>query len=136
MTANHPLQEEQNAKRPSRQVLPWSALLRRVFALDVLVCAVCGGEMRVMAYISEQNVVEKILTHLGLPTEPPPLAPARMPLQLHFYDPDADTVDPRRRNDPQVQPGRGHPGRGPPDDEPGDWVVEFDEPKDTGDWGA
>ena len=39
-------------ERPRRRSLPWSELLRRVFGLDVLVCARCGGPMAVIAYIS------------------------------------------------------------------------------------
>ena len=64
------------AVHPRRTRLPWAELLRRVFALDVLVCSRCGGPMTVIAYITEAAVVAKILTHLGLPTAPPPLFPA------------------------------------------------------------
>ena len=35
--------------------------------------------MTVIAYITEVAVVARILSHLGLPTEPPELSPARGP---------------------------------------------------------
>ncbi len=50
-----------------------------MFEIDVLVCEHCGGRRRVIAFITQTSVVERILSHLGLPTEPPPIAPARAP---------------------------------------------------------
>ena len=63
--------------RPGR--LDWAALLKRVFAVDVLECEECGGPMRVLAFLTDTEVTEHILNHLGLPTAPPALAPARDP---------------------------------------------------------
>ncbi len=51
--------------------------MRRVFAIDVLVCPACGGRMRVIAAIEEPRVIRAILDWLGLPARAPPLAPAR-----------------------------------------------------------
>jgi len=52
---------------------------RRSFAIDVLTCPRCAGKRKLIALITERSVVRKILAHLGLPTEPPTLAPARAP---------------------------------------------------------
>jgi len=49
-----------------------------VFAIDVLACA-CGGRLRLIATIEDPAVVQRILGHLGLPTELPGLYPARPP---------------------------------------------------------
>ena len=38
--------------------------------------------MRLIAFIMEPPVVEKILTHIGEPTEPPAVLPARAPPQM------------------------------------------------------
>ena len=50
--------------------------------------------MRVLAAITDHAVVGAILTHLGLPTEPPAVAAARAPPQVPFWpggsDPHAD----------------------------------------------
>jgi hypothetical protein len=59
--------------------LDWAALLARVFAIDVLRCTECGGRRRVLAFLTDPAVVVKILTHLGLPSRPPPVTPARSP---------------------------------------------------------
>ena len=61
--------------RPVR--LSWAKLLRRVFDLDLQHCPNCGGELKIIAAILEQPVIEKILTHLGLRARAPPRSPAR-----------------------------------------------------------
>jgi len=60
----------------------WADLLRRTFAIDVLVCPECGGRLRLLATIDDSAVIEKILRHLGLRVEPPAPAPARAPAWL------------------------------------------------------
>ena len=47
--------------------------------MDVLVCELCGGPRKLLAAILEADVIRKVLAHLGLATEPPPVAPARPP---------------------------------------------------------
>ena len=63
--------------RPVR--LSWAKLLKRVFDLDLEHCPNCGGELKIIAAILEQAVIEKILTHRGLQARAPPRAPARGP---------------------------------------------------------
>ena len=52
-------------------------LLKRVFDLDLERCPNCGGELKIIAAILEQPVIEKNFTHLGLHARAPPRAPAR-----------------------------------------------------------
>jgi len=40
-------------------------------------CPNCGGQLKIIAAIMEQPVIEKSLTHLGLQAGAPPCAPAR-----------------------------------------------------------
>ena len=61
--------------RPVR--LNWAKLLKRVFDLDLEHCPNCGGELKIIAAILEQSVIEKILTHLGLQARAPPRSAAR-----------------------------------------------------------
>jgi hypothetical protein len=37
-----------------------------------LKCPACGGEIRLIAFITETGLIRKILPHLGEPVEPPP----------------------------------------------------------------
>jgi len=44
-----------------------------------LACPTCGGDIRLIAFITEPGPIRKILTHLGEPLEPPPIAAAQGP---------------------------------------------------------
>ena len=66
------------AVRPRR--LGWAQLLRRVLHVDALTCPECATSMTVIAFLTDPPVLRRILDHLGLPSSPPTLAPARSPL--------------------------------------------------------
>ena len=57
----------------------WALLLARISEVFPLRCALCGAEMRVIAFITAASSVRNILAHLGEPTAPPRIAPARGP---------------------------------------------------------
>ncbi len=61
--------------RPAR--LSWAKLHKRVFEIDIEHRPNCGGELKIIAAILEQPVIEKILTHPGMQARAPPCAPAR-----------------------------------------------------------
>jgi Putative transposase/Transposase zinc-binding domain len=57
----------------------WARLLKRVFALDMARCPWCQrGSLRIIAAITHGEVIRKILRHLKLAVDPPPIAPARL----------------------------------------------------------
>jgi hypothetical protein len=76
---------------PRERRLPWSELLRRVFAVDALQCDRCGGRMRILAAIDQPEVIRGILGCLGLSSRAPPLTPAPSPeptdRELGFEEP-------------------------------------------------
>jgi hypothetical protein len=76
--------------RPRR--LMWAELLRRTFHFDITVCQKCQGLLIVIAFITDPEVVYRILSHLKLPTQMPAVEPARHSEQLmfEFDDNDAD----------------------------------------------
>jgi hypothetical protein len=47
--------------------------------VDVLECPKCHGRLRAVAVITERDPVRRILAHLGVPTDAPPVARARDP---------------------------------------------------------
>ena len=57
----------------------WSRLIKRVSEVDPLVCPSCGGEMRVVAFILDHQVVDKILRHLERRGEQRERAPPEEP---------------------------------------------------------
>jgi hypothetical protein len=57
----------------------WARLLKRVFALDMVRCPFCQrGSLRVIAAITQGEVIRKILRHLKLAVDPLSIAPARV----------------------------------------------------------
>jgi len=52
-------------------------LLKRVFEIDLEHCPNCGGELKIIAPILVQLVIEKILNQLGLQARAPLRASAR-----------------------------------------------------------
>lgn len=65
----------------------WSELLKRSFAIDIMKCSACGGQMRLISHIEEPIVIARILGHLGLPQESPKIYPARAPpQQTEFFE--------------------------------------------------
>ena len=55
-----------------------------------LTLPVCGSEMRLIAAVTQPEPVRRILLHVGEPTTPPPISPARSP-------PLRDTVETKPR---------------------------------------
>ena len=60
----------------------WAELMRRGLDIDVLECPDCGGRLRFVAVIMLSSAIRRILRHLGLPSDPVELAPARAPPEL------------------------------------------------------
>ena len=67
------------ATKPSKARISRARLLKRVFGIDVETCHLCSAPMKIIAAIDDPAVIKKILSHLGLPTAPPTLWPARGP---------------------------------------------------------
>ena len=57
----------------------WAVLIARIYEVFPLLCPMCGGQMRLIAFITEGAEVRKILNHIGVDSEPPSIAPARGP---------------------------------------------------------
>lgn len=53
----------------------WRELIKKVYEVDPLICHACGSEMKVIAFITNYEVIDKIIHHLRLTfktTRPPP----------------------------------------------------------------
>jgi hypothetical protein len=72
---------EPAAGRPS---LSWAQCFKRVYEINPLECPKCKGEMRIIAFVTNQREVSKIADSLGIPhaTAPPPIP--RAPQQELF----------------------------------------------------
>jgi hypothetical protein len=61
---------------PPRKASPgWRELIRKVYEVDPLTCPTCGAQMKVIAFITNFAVIDKIIHHLGITftaKRPPP----------------------------------------------------------------
>jgi hypothetical protein len=55
--------------------LAWATLLRRVFAIEVLVCPRCAGPRWIVGTVPEPEAVRRLLGGLGLAAQLPPGRP-------------------------------------------------------------
>ncbi len=65
----------------------WVQLMRRSFGIDMNICPSCGSKnFKVVAVIEDPEVVEKILTHVGLEARAPPIAAAKVQQELQYQE--------------------------------------------------
>ena len=57
---------------------PWSYLLKRVFAVDILACQRCGGRLRIVEVASKPDDASRVLGGLGWSRGPPCAASRRV----------------------------------------------------------
>ena len=57
----------------------WAVLIARIYEVFPLLCPLCGGQMRLIAFITEGTQIRRILDHIGVDSEPPHISPARGP---------------------------------------------------------
>ena len=53
----------------------WAAMIRKIYEVDPLTCTQCGAQMKVIAFITDFSVVDRIINHLKLTfvaAKPPP----------------------------------------------------------------
>ena len=58
----------------------WADMIRKVYEIDPLICPKCGGQMRIISFIEDYKVIDKIIDHLKLTFKaerPPPPAQAQ-----------------------------------------------------------
>jgi hypothetical protein len=70
----------------------WARLIQKIYEVDPLTCPKCSGAMKVISVIEDEEVIKKILKHLGLwGVEPrPPPKPTR-PTKIAEYSIDYST---------------------------------------------
>ena len=56
-------------------------LLARSYEIFPLTCGHCGGEVRLIAFVTEVVPIREVLRHIGEPTKPPRIHRPRAPPQ-------------------------------------------------------
>jgi hypothetical protein len=54
----------------------WAVLIARICEVFPLLCPMCGGQMRLIAFITEGTQIRRILDHIGVDSEPAHISPA------------------------------------------------------------
>ena len=68
------------AARPKRAAhYLWAVLIARIYEAFPLLCPMCGGQMRIIAFITHSAEIRHILNHIGVESAPPHITPARGP---------------------------------------------------------
>ena len=83
--------ESLKVERPDEKARPnrnWARLIQKIYEVDPLTCPKCQGIMRVISIIEDQEVIDKILRHLGLDqkNQRPPPNPKSLELQIDYSD--------------------------------------------------
>jgi len=81
--------EDELRRLPSKG---WAAMIRKVYEVDPMLCPKCGGQMKVIAFLTDFSVVDRIIGHLKLTfvaDRPPPPQVALQEL-LTAADPPAE----------------------------------------------
>jgi hypothetical protein len=64
--------EQEEPFRPSKG---WAEMIRTVYEVDPLLCPSCGGQMKIISFIEDHKVIDRIIAHLKLTFKaerPPP----------------------------------------------------------------
>jgi len=73
--------------KPRRCPPSWARLIAKVYQADPLLCTRCGKRMSLLAFVTDQIAVRRILDHLGLSTpqaeRPPPPVPEILRVAEH-----------------------------------------------------
>jgi Zn-finger nucleic acid-binding protein len=73
----------------------WAACVRKVFEVDAVLCAKCGGEMKLVAVILDDGELDRILAHQGWPVEFPKTKASRSPPARVLSADEDGQLDPR-----------------------------------------
>jgi len=68
----------------------WTRVIQKVYEVDPLQCPECGGRLKVISFITDPEVIRRILEHLGLwlaNARPVPRAPSPPPASQGRPDP-------------------------------------------------
>ena len=81
----------------------WAMLIARIDEGFPLVCPQCGGELKMVAFLTEADPIQQLLICIGEPAIPPRIAPARAPPDWFEADFDQTILDKSEEAD-QTEP--------------------------------
>ena len=91
---------EPGSKPPFYATSLWAMLIARIYEVFPLVCPQCGGELKMVAFLTEADPIQRILIYIGEPATPPRIAPARAPPDWFEADFDQTILDESEEAEP------------------------------------
>lgn len=89
-----PADSEPHADHQRRPCSPsWARLIAKVSEVDPLTCSRCGAQMKLVAFVTDQLAVKRILDHLGLSTPENPRPPPTREITTVPVDDEARELD-------------------------------------------
>jgi len=84
----------ENQNKPRQKNHAWSAMLARVFKIDVTHCSHCDGKLHSIAALMAREEIIRYLTHIGIDPDPPQRAPPKCwQLKADFDQPIEEASD-------------------------------------------
>ena len=71
----------------------WSCFIRKVYETDPLTCPKCQGEMLIISFIDQPDVIKKILKHLGLWEESQAPSERLLAIKEIIFDPSYGSIN-------------------------------------------
>ena len=91
---------EAGSNKPSSTAYLWAMLIARIYEICPLVCPQCGGELKIVSFLTEADPIQRLLIHIGEPITPPRIAPARAPPDWLEADVDQTTPNDSEEAEP------------------------------------
>ena len=91
---------EAGSKTPFYVASLWAMLIARIYEVFPLICPQCGGELKIVAFLTEADPIQRILIYIGEPATPPRIAPARAPPDWLEADFDQTILDESEEAEP------------------------------------
>ena len=70
--------------------IDWATLFRRTFLADPLACDRCGGRMRPVEMVTDEEAARRMLERLGMRADAPELSPSRDPSEMTTGPPEPE----------------------------------------------
>jgi hypothetical protein len=89
--------KQQVVIRPATEPLPdiipdkrscnrsWAAMIKKIFEIDPLICDECGSEMKIVAFLTKEHEITRLLDHLQIPKFKPAKAMRSPPIPQELF---------------------------------------------------
>ena len=59
----------------------WAMLIAKIYEICPVICPQCGGELTIVAFLTNLDSIQRLLIHIGEPVSPPQIVLTRLPVR-------------------------------------------------------